>query len=99
MKILEIDKHKTFSFTWNAPPMFTEIRESGILTRVILTFESTGEHETVVHLVHDKWLKGGDWDKVFDYFDVAWDLVLARLQHSLEVGLIDWSNPWRPEKN
>ena len=47
-------------------------------------------HPNIVTLHHVGWGDGGEWDKAYDYFDRAWDAVLANLQKRFAEGPIDW---------
>ncbi len=49
-----------------------------------------------VHFTQLGWGEGEQWDKVFDYFTEAWDIVLGRLQYRFSAGPIDWDNPYQP---
>lgn len=93
--ILAIQEGKMLSFTWDAPPLFPEIRKQR--TSVVLRFNELAPNKTRVTLTQNGWGEGEDWDKVYDYFSKAWgEVVLPFLKHSLEVGPIDWNNP--PQK-
>ena len=80
---------KMLSFEWNAPPSFGDLR--GIHTYVVLEFEPVGEKQTKVTLSHVGWGKSDEWDKVYDYFDKAWEYVLGNLKKRFEDGPLDWS--------
>lgn len=91
-KILAIQNEKMFSFTWNAPPSLTDVRNQR--THVIIRFHKIDNNQTKVILHHDGWGDGGQWDNAFDYFIAAWGkVVLPRLQYRFEEGAIDWNNP------
>jgi uncharacterized protein YndB with AHSA1/START domain len=95
LRILAFVPEEMMAFTWNAPPQFKEIRAK-YLTWVVVRI-SPGKGKTCrVSLNHLGWGDGGDWPKVFAYFDKAWDLVLWRLARSFEDGPIDWDSPYRP---
>ena len=79
------------SFTWDAPPMFPEIRKQR--TSVVIKLVPMAENRTRLVFRHTGWGDGEEWKKVHDYFLVAWgDVVLPYLKHSLEVSPIDWKN-------
>ncbi len=93
--ILAIQERKMFAFTWDAPPDFPVIRKQR--TSVVLRFTRIDQNKTKVDLTHSGWGEGDEWNKVYNYFIVAWgDIVLPFLKHSLESGPIDWKNP--PQK-
>lgn len=88
-QIISYLPNKMLSFTWNAPPLFPEIRESGIYTWVVLEFVAASEKFTLLRLTHLGWREDGDWPKVYDYFDSAWERVLSNLEQSFEKGEIE----------
>ena len=91
MRILVLEPKKRFAFTWNAPLDQPWVRAQR--THVTLHFESLGERQTRMRLVHGGWGTGADWDRAFEYFEAAWRrTVLPRLMHALEKGPIDWNN-------
>ncbi|MCX6656974.1 MAG: hypothetical protein NTY03_17925 [Candidatus Bathyarchaeota archaeon] len=83
------------SFEWNAPPQFSKVRR-GPLTWVIVQFSARGQKQVQVRLTHLGWREGEEWEKVFQYFQSAWDIVLGRLEYRYSGGTIDWNNPYRP---
>jgi uncharacterized protein YndB with AHSA1/START domain len=94
LKILSFLPEEMLSFDWNAPPQYPAVREQR--TWVVVQFIPFGKNRVMVRLTHLGWREGEDWDKVFQYFKRAWDIVLARLQHRFTTGLIDWNNPYSP---
>ena len=90
--LLAIQEGKMLSFTWDAPPMFPEIRKQR--TSVVIKLVPIAENRTRLIFRHTGWGDGEEWKKVHDYFEMAWgDVVLPYLKHSLEVSPIDWKNP------
>ena len=88
---LAIEEKKMLSFTWSSPPRFPEIRKQR--TVVIVTFESTGENQTLVRLQNVGYGFGNEWQESLKYFRHAWgNLVLPRLKYSLETGPVDWND-------
>ncbi len=94
VKILSFLTEKMLSFDWNAPPQFGALRDEK--TFVIVMFEKVNENQTKITLTHMGWIERDDWNKVYDYFMTAWDIVLGRLKYCFEKGPIDWENPYRP---
>lgn len=94
LHVLSFLEEKMFSFEWNAPPSFGELR--GIKTWVILYFEVVDEKTTRVKLNHTGWREGEDWDGVYNYFVRAWDIVLGRLKVRFESVPMNWEKPWMP---
>jgi uncharacterized protein YndB with AHSA1/START domain len=90
--ILAIQEGKLLSFTWDAPPMFPNIRKQR--TSVVIRLTQLDVNKTKLSLTQSGWGNGEEWDKVYDYFVIAWgEVVLPFLKHSLESGPIDWKNP------
>ena len=90
LTIMALQPPKMLSFTWNAPPLYPNVR--GQLTHVIVRFDELGENETKVTLNHDGWGEGEEWEEVYDYFVVGWkDVVLPRLKSMFDEGPFDWS--------
>jgi PTH1 family peptidyl-tRNA hydrolase len=77
-------------FSWNAPPEIPKIRGSKHNTRVEVRL-TPKEGKTHVGLTHSGWRSGEDWDRTFEYFERAWDVVIGRLKRSFEEGPFDWS--------
>lgn len=84
-KVLSFIPEKMLSFTWNAPPEFTEGRNSKHYTWVVVEFENVSINQTKIILTHLGWLNGEQWDAVFNYFDKAWDFVLNGLEKSCSI--------------
>ncbi|MGD0396760.1 MAG: SRPBCC domain-containing protein [Nitrososphaerales archaeon] len=89
---------KMFSFTWGAPPEFPKARKE-VAQWVVLFFDEVDQERTLVRLQEFGWKDGKQGEQVYDYFDQAWDLVLARLAHSFAHGPVDWKRPWRPARS
>ncbi|MBT3318133.1 MAG: SRPBCC domain-containing protein [Clostridia bacterium] len=79
-KVLSFLPQKMLSFSWNAPPQFPDIRSDEYKTWVVVEFEQVGESETRVTLTHLGWPESKEWNKVYDYFDEAWESVLESLK-------------------
>jgi len=90
MVVLAVQEKKLLSFTWNAPPHLPEVR--GQRTSVTVRFRTAGEGLTEVRLTHGGWGEGGQWDKAYDYFDKAWERVLASLGKRFAEGPVDWTS-------
>ncbi|MFZ5971440.1 MAG: SRPBCC family protein [Bacteroidota bacterium] len=90
-RILAMQEKQMLSFTWDAPPIFPEIRKQR--TVVLLRFFEITPGKTLVVFRQMGWGTGADWEAVFNYFLPAWrDRVLPYLKYSLEVRPIDWKN-------
>ena len=83
-KVLSFIPYEMFSFSWNAPPQFPSIRNSGTHTYIVLNFEKIKPRKTKIRLRHLGWQEGKTWDEVFAYFDEAWAKVLTWLAESFE---------------
>lgn len=97
LKMLSFLPEEMLSFEWNAPPQYPTVRRQR--TWVVVQFFPSGQNKVKVRLTHLGWRKGEEWDKVFQYFKRAWDIVLGRLQHRFATGSIDWNNPYSPPHN
>jgi uncharacterized protein YndB with AHSA1/START domain len=98
LKLLSFLPMEMLSFEWNAPPQYPNVRK-GPYTWVVIQFYSHEQNKVRVRLTHLGWKEGEEWDKVFQYFQRAWDVVLSRLEHRFSKGPIDWKNPYRPSKD
>ena len=89
--ILAIQEGKLLSFTWDAPPIFPNIRKQR--TSVVIRLTQLDANKTKLSLTQSGWGDGEEWNKVYDYFVIAWgEIVLPFLKHSLDSGPIDWKN-------
>jgi uncharacterized protein YndB with AHSA1/START domain len=90
-RVLAIQEKKMFSFTWDAPPQYPDIRSQR--TFVTVHFYPVTNSETLVTLVHTGWGQGDDWNTVFGHFEQAWaGFVLPNLKYSLEVKPVNWKD-------
>jgi len=81
-KIISFLPEKMLSFTWSAPPQYPDIRNHEHKTWVVVNFRIMPNSTTEVELIHLGWPAGDGWDKVYDYFDKAWEFVLKSLEES-----------------
>ena len=91
MRIIGFQEKKMLTFTWNAPPSLPEARKQRSV--VIVRFISRGDQLTDVTLHHIGWGEGGEWDKAYDYFTMAWPNVMKNLKKRFDDGPVDWK-PW-----
>lgn len=90
-RVLAFQDKQFLSFTWDAPPMFPEVRKQR--TVVTLRFHQLSNSKTLLVFHQLGWGSGQEWDAVYDYFTKAWaNFVLPNLKYSLEVKPIDWNN-------
>lgn len=90
-RVQSIVPMKSLAFTWNAPANFGVLRS--LHTVVVLRFEELGPKRTKIWFSQVGWGDGEMWDKLFAYFDGAWDVILGRLQWRFVNGPVDWKNP------
>ena len=83
-KVLSFLPKQMFSFSWNAPPQYKEVRESAYHTWVVVNFKELSKNKTEVTLTHLGWPEDKNWDPVYDYFEKAWGTVLDRLYNSIQ---------------
>jgi len=101
-KVLSFLPVEMLSFEWNAPPEFPNVRKEQMEkhTWVVVQFNRVAKNQTRVRLTHLGWKEGEEWEKVFQYFLRAWDIVLGRLEHVFSTGKpVDWESPYRPPKD
>jgi uncharacterized protein YndB with AHSA1/START domain len=79
-KVLSYVPEKMLSFSWNAPPQFPGIRSAEYKTWVVVEFGQAEKDKTKVTLTHLGWREGEEWDKVYSYFEEAWDIVLESMK-------------------
>jgi len=88
--ILAIQPHKMLSFTWDAPPTLSNVRQQR--TSVVLRFNDLGNNQTKVTLTQIGFGEGEEWDKAFEYFSHAWqEVVFKHLKDRFETGPIGWN--------
>lgn len=85
-KILAFDPERMLLFSWNAPPQYATVRDGHDRTWVIIELNELATDRTLVSLTHLGWKDGVEWDKVYDYFKVAWPKVLSWLNERFSDG-------------
>ena len=101
-RVLSFLPMEMLSFEWNAPPEFPNVRKEQAHkhTWVVVQFYPLAKEQTRVRLTHLGWREGEEWEKVFQYFLRAWDIVLGRLEHTFSTGKpIDWGTPYSPPRD
>ena len=81
-KVLAFWPMEYISFSWNAPPEFSEERQQN--TKVVIEIDRHDESHYRVILTHMGFGEGGHWDEVVKYFEDAWDYVLTNLRKMFE---------------
>ncbi len=94
-QVVAVEPLKRLSFSWNFPPSIPELRGAKAHTTVTVELLPQGK-TTKVRLTQTGWREGAEWEKGRAYFDRAWGVVLARLQHRFRRGPLDWKQPWVP---
>jgi len=82
-KVLSFVQNEMLSFTWNAPPNL-EARNSSHYTYVVVNFDEVDEYKTLVTVRHLGWIEDEQFVPVYEYFDKAWEYVLASLEKSYQ---------------
>jgi uncharacterized protein YndB with AHSA1/START domain len=89
LRILSYLPGEMLSFEWDAPPSMPTVRREKSF--VVVQLRALGTDRTEVTLTHLGWKEGEEWQRAFDYFTGAWDVVLGRLQRRFAEGKpIDW---------
>ncbi|MFO0839049.1 MAG: SRPBCC domain-containing protein [Phycisphaerae bacterium] len=83
-RVLSYVPQEMISFTWNAPPKFSEIRP--LRTFVVVQLADEPDGKTRVKLTHGGWREGEKWDEVYAYFEKAWPYVLKNLSKRFDSG-------------
>jgi len=83
-KVLSFLPQRYFSFSWNAPPQFEEVRKSDYKTWVVVEFNAISDKQTQITLTHLGWPDDERWMPVFDYFSKAWDVALNNLSKNVQ---------------
>lgn len=81
--ILSFLPNRMLGFEWNAPPSFGELRYT--YTQVVIFFDDIAAGCRLT-LNHTGWGRGSDWDRLYEYFDSAWDSVLRNLAERPDSG-------------
>lgn len=82
-KVLSYLPQKMLSFSWNAPPQFSDIRNGDYHTWVVVRFsELENGKRTEVELSHLGWPESENWNEVYMYFDKAWGHVFEWFEES-----------------
>lgn len=82
-RVLSFIPNKMFSFSWNTPPQFMDLRTSGYYTWVVLEFEEIDISKTLLRLSNLGYPDDISWDRAYQYFGKAWDYVLDSLEKSI----------------
>jgi uncharacterized protein YndB with AHSA1/START domain len=101
-RVLSFLPLEMLSFEWNAPPEFLRVRKEQMKKHawVVVQFCPVAREQTRVRLTHLGWREGEEFEKVFQYFLRAWDIVLGRLEQMFSTGKpIDWRSPHSPPKD
>lgn len=83
-KVLSFLPLRMLSFSWNAPPDQSFVRNNSYKTWVVIQFEETEGGGTRVLLHHLGWPLGEEWDKAYSYFDSAWGKVINWFESACE---------------
>jgi len=83
-KVLSFLPQRYFSFSWNAPPQFEEVRKSDYKTWIVVEFNAISDNQTQITLTHLGWSDDERWTPVFDYFSKAWDVALNNLSKNVQ---------------
>ena len=79
-KVLSFIPNRMFSFTWNTPPSLLDLRNSGYYTWVVITFDEIEVNKTLVKLYNLGYPLDKKWNRGYQYFEKAWDIVMNELE-------------------
>jgi len=72
-KINAYDYGKVLGFNWKGPREFHDLMNKiQPLTQVTIFFNSLEENKTEIILIHSGWKSSEQWDKAFEWFQLAW---------------------------
>lgn len=84
-KIISYLPEKMLSFSWNAPPNFEYVRNHEHKTHVVVLFHAIDNAHTKIEINHLGWINDEQFDKVYDYFNNAWQIVIANFEKSCTI--------------
>jgi len=79
-RLLSYIPYEMLCFEWTSPPSIPELRDAGILTRVMVEMEEVGPSHTQITLTQTGFGGGDAWDRNYAYFENAWPYVLNNLE-------------------
>lgn len=91
--VLSYLPNEMLSFSWNAPPSIPTLRNKIEKTWVVVSLSEVDGGRVKVSLSHVIGQQGEEWDKYYDYFVPAWEIVMGRLALRFSSGPVDWSMP------
>lgn len=78
-KLLAYVPYEMLCFEWTSPPKVHELRDAGILTRVMVEMDEIAANQTLVTITHSGFGSDDVWDRNYAYFERAWPYVLNNL--------------------
>lgn len=82
-KLLAFVPYELLCFEWTSPPKVHELRDAGILTRVMVEMDEIAANQTLVTITHSGFGDGPVWDRNAAYFQKAWPYVLDSLAKTI----------------
>lgn len=82
--VLAFLPQRMIAFAWTFPPDVPELRAAGETTQVVVLFEPVNDRQVRVDLYAHGWKDGEAWQRGWDYFDGAWDIVLNAMKTHFE---------------
>lgn len=79
-KLLTYVPYEMLCFEWTSPPSIPELRDAGILTRVMVEMKEIGVGYTEVTITHSGFGSGELWDRNDAYFEKAWPHVANNME-------------------
>lgn len=81
-KIISFLPEKMLSFSWNAPPNYEYVRNHAHKTHVVVLFHKIDDTYTKIDINHLGWIEDEQFDKVYNYFNNAWQMVIDNFEKS-----------------
>lgn len=94
--VVALEPNKRLAFTWNFPPVLPALRTANAQTQVTVTLAPAAGGTKVTLEQTGFQALGADGEKGRQYFDHAWDLVLARLERHFKRGHVTLDWPYAP---
>jgi uncharacterized protein YndB with AHSA1/START domain len=84
-RITALVSDRLLAFEWKRPKQYNNFMNSvDPLTHVAVSFISTTQTTTEVHLVHSGWRNSSEWEEARQWFAKAWKQAFGELKNKIE---------------